>query len=342
MFNRQRGFRDTRRTGLYENPSLSKPFTTTWDTRIVAVNQTTTTNEIYFPIYSAIGFPYDFTIDWGDGTQDYINSPIQPELKHTYSTPGIYQVKVNGVFSQFYSYSNNGGTRGEAKKLISIDSWGGEPNIIWGTSHLYGFWQTSITSLPSDGDFFSKATSLSWTFRDVAITSLPENALFENLVYGGRAFYNTELTSLPSGMILPVLDDALAMFYSVPITELPSGMLLNNLVSGSEMFRNSGLTTLNSNVTLSKVTNGNRMFDSAPLLNAPSLNLASLTNGTNMFLGCTLNTIDYSNILTRIAANNPNNGITFHGGNSKYNNSGAIARTSLTDRGWIIQDGGPE
>ena len=70
------------------------------------------------------------------------------------------------------------------------------------------------------------------------------------------------------------------------------------------------------------------------------MTLSSLINGSNMFNGNTINTTRYSQLLIDLENLNPNNNVTFHGGNSKYNASGEIARDALIVRVWSITDGG--
>jgi hypothetical protein len=114
------------------------------------------------------------------------------------------------------------------------------------------------------------------------------------------------------------------------------------LTNGNSMFNGSGVTGNLPNLELKKLTDGFRMFRFTAITGAPILDLRALTNGGEMFQGVTLPTVDYSNILIRMEANNPNNNVTFHGGNSKYNVAGGVARAALVARGWIITDGGPE
>jgi len=72
------------------------------------------------------------------------------------------------------------------------------------------------------------------------------------------------------------------------------------------------------------------------------MELPVLTNGNSMFLNNTINTTRYSQLLIDLENLNPNDNITFDGGNSKYNSAGEIARDALIARGWIITDGGLE
>jgi hypothetical protein len=78
----------------------------------------------------------------------------------------------------------------------------------------------------------------------------------------------------------------------------------------------------------------------------PTLNMSKMTSGANCFEGVKLTTYSYSALLTSLCASNFNTGVTFHGGNSKYNEQGQIAHTVLTNpiatggRAWNIIDGG--
>jgi len=70
--------------------------------------------------------------------------------------------------------------------------------------------------------------------------------------------------------------------------------------------------------------------------------LAALTDGRYMFYGNTINTTRYSQLFVDMEANNPHDNVPFHGGYSKYNSAGEIARNKLIARGWTINDGGLE
>ena len=73
----------------------------------------------------------------------------------------------------------------------------------------------------------------------------------------------------------------------------------------------------------------------------PLLNLSNCTNAINMFSGVTLTTQSYSDFLINLATLPLQSGVSFHGGNSKYNPAAAIARAYLVSNfGWTITDGG--
>ena len=79
--------------------------------------------------------------------------------------------------------------------------------------------------------------------------------------------------------------------------------------------------------------------------NISGFSLASVTNITNMLQNSNINvgatTTNYDALLVAWAAADVPNGLSFHGGTSKYSDTGAIARASLiADDSWAINDGG--
>ena len=72
--------------------------------------------------------------------------------------------------------------------------------------------------------------------------------------------------------------------------------------------------------------------------------VTSVTTMVDMFLGATLSTINYSNILIGWESQAVQNNVTLAGGNSKYSaGAAATARADLiADHTWIITDGGQE
>ncbi len=73
-------------------------------------------------------------------------------------------------------------------------------------------------------------------------------------------------------------------------------------------------------------------------------NVSKVTNMQNMFSGVTLSTSNYDSLLIGWSASTLQNGVVFHGGNSKYSaGAAATARGILTGTyGWSIADGGQQ
>ena len=82
-------------------------------------------------------------------------------------------------------------------------------------------------------------------------------------------------------------------------------------------------------------------YQCTSLTTVPLFDLSSCTNAASMFFGVTLTTQSYSDFLINLATLPLQSGVSFHGGNSKYNLAAAIARAYLISKyGWTITDGG--
>lgn len=281
----------------------SEPFTLLIDT----LNAGT---PVGFTIPIAAGGGYLYDVDWGDGitTTNHTGSAT-----HTYAVDGVYQVQISGTFPRLFF--NNGGDK---LKVIDILNWGQTGFSTTQTSAFFGL--SNLTEIPTASD-----------------------AWYNSIINGLSMFRNANLTYLPSNMTLDSLIDGSRMFQLNDFTLLPSGMILGNLTDGSYMFYLTNLQELPSTLTLASLTNGYGMFRSLSLTDLPTgITLANLTDGTQMFEGNTINTTRYSQLLIDMNANNSNNNVIFHGGNSKYNAAGETARNALIARGWTITDGGLE
>jgi len=94
---------------LFDDPAS---FITTWKTEIDGEK---------IGWFTADNYDYNYTIDWGDGTNQVINTSGAKE--HTYTTAGTYTVAIKGVFPHF-SCANSP----FAKKLMALEQWG---SIQW-------------------------------------------------------------------------------------------------------------------------------------------------------------------------------------------------------------------
>lgn len=71
------------------------------------------------------GYDYNFTIDWGDGTTNTIESFDDPNKEHSYAEAGTYQVMIRGKMPVWIYFDPlRGTTNGTPQHLISIDDWG--------------------------------------------------------------------------------------------------------------------------------------------------------------------------------------------------------------------------
>ena len=305
---------------------------------------------------------YSGTVIWGDGAETSYTTYNDAGLSHQFAEAGVYDVEITGQFPAIYF--NNSGTSRLA--LTEVVQWGEvltESNqtrgfygctsltgISWSdymdnllTEGTYMFYRTgSLKSLPA-GMTLDALTNGYFMFSYSGLTSLPAGMTMSALTNGSFMFRAaTSLTSLPAEMTLDALTNGSSMFYQTKLTSLPAGMTLDALTNGNSMFFKTYLTSLPAEMTLNAVTNGFGMFFRTSLTSLPTgMTLGALTNGASMFVDTTINTTRYSQLLVDIESENPNNSVTFHGGGSKYNAAGGVARAALVSRGWSISDGGP-
>jgi len=264
-----------------------------------------------------------------------------------------YSINQNGAFygcsnlssiSNDIQWINQITTAKDTFRSTGISSLPSEMTLSSLTNGSGTFFGNNLTSLPS-GMVLDNITSAFGMFRSCSLTSLPPLMNLDNLTFGAGMFFGNNLTSLPNGMNLNLLTNGLDMFKNNSLTDLPSGMNLSSIQRANFMFSDNSLASLPASMSLSLLVNASEMFKNNSLTDLPSgIKLQSLNSGGDMFFGNTINTARYSQLLIDLESLNPNNNVSFSGGNSKYNASGETARNILTSspRLWTITDGGLE
>ncbi|KKL80892.1 hypothetical protein LCGC14_2000220 [marine sediment metagenome] len=88
-------------------------FISVWDTTAVS-GGSSGSNQVRLPT-PLIG-TYDFTVDWGDGSNSTIKNQYRPT--HTYASEGIYIVTITGTIVG-WQFNNNG----DKLKIREIQQW---------------------------------------------------------------------------------------------------------------------------------------------------------------------------------------------------------------------------
>lgn len=298
----------------YIEPSAPDPrFIFTVDTTLASPDTDITIGTISSVTYNCI-------VDWGDGSSDTINSYNDSRWTHSYDIGGQYQIKISGLFEYI------GASSSFRSKLIEINNFGDVGFIsfyqaFFNCSNLVSV-NSAIPILPNT----TVGVDISRCFANCSsLETIPSN-LFSNCsntVYFSECFQNcTSLQSIPSGLFSNCTN-AFAFdgcFYNCDtLTSIPEALFLNT--SASDFYAcfaySQNITSTAANIFPSSV----QYFDIC-------------------FIGVTLNTTDYSNLLVYLEDTNQRNFVSFHGGNSTANASGATARDSLrSDHNWSIIDG---
>tara|TARA_R110002020_G_scaffold200054_1_gene402080 strand:- start:1211 stop:2416 length:1206 start_codon:yes stop_codon:yes gene_type:complete len=208
------------------------------------------------------------------------------------------------------------------------------------------FRQSAITTLPSScNGWLNSITNGALMFFESGLTSLANGITFANLDRGSQMFKDAPIVTLPSTVTFAALTNGSNLFFQSNITTIPSGVTFSLVTNGITMFYQSALSSLANGVTFNNVENGTNMFRDTSITTLPSsVQFNSLNNGTTMFTNVDLDTARYSDLLVDLESLNPNNTVTFDGGNSQYNTTGETARNILTGgtRNWTITDNGLE
>ena len=244
-------------------------------------------------------------IYWGDGTN---STGVNGNNTHVYAASGIYTVKIESrLFGGIYF--NNLGDKAKITKIA---------NFGQGVSRL------------NTGSFYGCSSLLSIDIGNIVSNGTNAYAMFSQC---------TALTTVPL-LNLSSVTNAYAMFAYCPVTTVPL-FDLSKVTNAPYMFYQCTALTTVPLLNLSSVADATGMFLGTSLTTVPLLNLSSCTNASNMFSGVTLTTQSYSDFLINLATLPLQSGVSFHGGNSKYNPAAAIARAYLISNfGWTITDGG--
>jgi surface protein len=124
-------------------------FVTTWETS--SSNETIT-----IPTSDNNAPDYNFTIKWGDGTEETYTGP-DPDPSHTYASAGPHTVEITGTFPRIHF----NGTSGSVNAITGVTQWG---NIQWSTMEGAFEGASNLDISASDSPDLSNVTDMSTMF----------------------------------------------------------------------------------------------------------------------------------------------------------------------------------
>jgi len=258
---------------LFEDPAS---FITTW---------TTPSDNFELQIGITDKLEYDFTIDWGDGTEvenvDISDSSIF--FTHIYETVGTYTVAIQGDFPAIRMYDAN---KDSQEALTSIDQWG---SIAWkdmeyafahcGKMEYHATDAPDLTYVTNMSGMFANADSFNGDLNDWDVSGVED---ISGMFYIAKSFngnisgWNTENVTnmgyLFSG----------ANSFNGNISDWKT----ENVTDMSYMFQKA--TAFNGNISgwkTEKVTNMSHIFEEATAFNGDisGWKTEKVTNMRNMF-----------------------------------------------------------
>ncbi|MFV0590677.1 MAG: BspA family leucine-rich repeat surface protein [Draconibacterium sp.] len=288
------------------------------------------------------GAGYDFSIDWGDGSNIEFLQGSGP-FSHTYSNTSIeiFTIRISGVFPRIWF---NGGAEGQQiGKILSVEQWGA---IQW-TSMESAFEGCSnltiagtagvpvLSGIESMREMFKNCTNLnSPTLSNWNVQGI-EN--MKSLFYGATTF-NQELNWTVTDVLYmnnmfhgaKLFNQDLSGWNVNSVTEM------EGMFEGAEAFNNKG-NPINWNTQ--QVSTMVRMFHGAVSFDQDlgKWPINSLTDADDMFKHVKLSVANYDSLLIgwnrQMLANDANVNVKFHGGLSEYC-EGESARANLITYGW--------
>ena len=288
---------------------------------------------------------YNFTVNWGDGSEETITS--NSDLLLTYSNSGEYNVTIDGTFPSIIM-SNFDGSKPlvTPNNIVSINNWG---NIKW--ERLKFAFRDCINLYrndPQDTPDLSDVKNMEGMFRNAGSNITPniiisniENWDVSNVVDINHLFYGTSFNQDLSNWDVSKVTNFSYMFFNCFYNQPIGNWNVSNAIRMKGMFE----------MPFSTLPTGVGIFNQ-DISNWDILKLSELST---FIKRQKLSTINYDKLLigweATLQATYPNGsgypnlvaGVTANFGDSQYtdNSAASIARASLdTNYNWTITDGG--
>lgn len=224
----------------------SSPFVMTIDTSLGNANST-------FIMPDIIPETYPYIIDYGDDTVVSIISDIDPNLTHTYSIGGEYQIKIYGDLQRLFFAFENDKDKLKTVQKFGSSKWISTEDMFEGCSNFTGGW--------SDTPDLSECNSMFRMFR-------------------ACANFNQNISDWDVSNVLIITE----LLYNCSSYNQETTLDISNATETSSMFF--GTSSLNENVTLlnsNSVTSASRMFMYSSFNSTLVMNTSLIADFTEMF-----------------------------------------------------------
>ena len=244
-------------------------FITTWEVTSSDLSIKIDTNSFYYT--------YNYTVDFGDGV---INTNVTGDITHTYSSAGIYTVKISGIFPSLYQSSNNSTN---SEKLKSVEQWG---NIQWLSMKRMFYYCLNMVINATDVPDLSQVTDMTrmFSFCDSFNQNI-NNWDVSNVNIMRDVFYSCDIFNQPlDNWNVSNVTDMSGMFYQCSLfNQNINNWDVSSVVDMSDTFHycNNFNQPLN-NWDVFSVTNMNQMFKNCNSFNQ-TLDNWDVSSVTEMF-----------------------------------------------------------
>ncbi|MEA2097585.1 MAG: BspA family leucine-rich repeat surface protein [Patescibacteria group bacterium] len=311
-----------------------------------------------------IGGGYSYDIDCNnDGTDEAVNQTGNYTCDYGSGNEETYTIRIAGTFPRIFFNDE-----GDRQKILSVEQWGTE---TWTSMEGAFYGCLNLAGQAADSPNLSGVTNMKQAFRgassfnqDIGSWDVSSVMNMEQMFYGASSFnqdigdWNTVAVTSMNYMFYnaSAFNQDIGNWSTIAVTNM--GDTFNNASTFNQDIKNwntSNVTNMGhmfnnafafnqdiGNWNTSNVRYIDYMFFGASAFNQDLGNwsVGNVINAKQMFYGVTLSTSNYDSLLNGWDAQVLPNGITFHGGNSKYCD-GAVARSNMTTNdNWTITDGG--
>ena len=295
------------------------PFQFTIDTTKTSVGSTSA-DQFRLPLSSTLApITPDFTIYWGDGSSDYVNSFTSPI--HTYASAGVYTITIVGAISGIKFGDSN-----DRLKMLNVNSWGALTNL------------GSLSTSSNSSDFFG-CSNLTSNATDSPILDRSQSGLFRSCssLNGGLANWDVSQVTSFNGAFRSVS----SFNQNIGSWDVGNVTVFLNMFLSAAAFNNGGSDSIK-NWDTSSAINMNQVFLGASAFNQPigDWDISNVTNFGNIINNSSYSYLDDIYQKWSLQSVQPNLTIGF--GTAKYTIAGASGRAVLTSppNNWTITDGG--
>ena len=262
------------------------------------------------------------------------------------SGAGIYNIRIKDNVGDGTGFpSINFNNTFDRLKIINVVQWG---TGKWTNMQRSFYGAENMYAQATDTPDFSHVTTMESMFRRALLANPDTSNWDTSSVTNMKSLFNEAHVATPdtSNWDTHLVTDMSFMFrhafLATPDTSLWD---TSQVIDMTAMFSAASAANPDtSSWNTSQVTSMQSMFNNATSAqpNVGSWDLSQVSDVTNMFTGVTLPTIVYDTILTHFNTNNPQSGLVFHGGSSKYCNVAAHDNLTNTTTGhsWAITDSG--
>ena len=284
------------------------------------------------------GGSYNATVNWGDGSSDTITSYNQQEVTHTYTSPGQYEISIEGTL-QGWQFNN----AGDKLKMLDVKQWGvldlSTDSAFYGCTNL----DASATDAPTISStsfyrIFRDCTNFNGAIGNWDISTVTRlNDCFMNCSSFNKTINNWDVSNVTT--FYRTFREAQSFDQDLNSWDTSNAETMEQMFYNCSQFNGDIYSWDTTNVeTMEQMLYNCDLFDQS----LAAWIIANVSNFSGFMQNATgLSTSNYDATLIAWAAGVVDTGISINFGGSQFTESAYASRFSLIeDDSWTIVDGG--